>query len=451
MKGSIWIAISSNYPRALLIATLLEADCPDDTNSSSFLDLESYIYRKFAHKMQRDSSISLSHIPMVLFGAQNSEDDAYTSRRVSSASTASSHPSLPRTPSSAHETANYHWRDSRHSDVDRLASLREAFDNKSEYNSSPDEPITPERGIINVDVERSGWNVAYKSPVRSLSVLSPTSAGSTERKHRVVRSASSASQSSVRLWPQRPPVQRDPVIEEEISRLSLYNDEDSDPTKEDEDVSQPSESDDAVDATLRRRRHIRRPARAKQDTPRRLPPLPGTLVHSHSTAARYAAVPGPSPGQGWPGTSQSSVAMESVFDELSHDSRRRSHTISGFQPSRIRPLPVPANRQQEQQRPQPPPSTAPKAKLPRLRLATLSPTDPAEANEANAVLTKTPNRRFHPLGFGGGAFVAPPMPQDAGSRLDWELIEDLLEAGDELDADDAPTPIARPLPRQGAN
>lgn len=407
--------------------------------------------------MQRESTISLSHIPMVLYGQENHENYPASSRRVSSASTASSLPSLPRTPSSARDSHDYYWRESKSSDVDRLASLREAFDQTEYSPSDSNTPLTPNSLQIHtdtVDVERSGWNLSYKSPVRSLSVISPAG---TERTHRVSRSASTVGPGgSVRPWPQRPaptPV-AEREIEEEISRLSMYEEVEEDDDyqgKTDDERSQRSgsDADTGIDASLRRRRHIRRPARAKQQTPRRLPPLPGTLVHSHSTAARFtstaptasfiAAADVPSNMMG--------VLLDDGLEGMG-DLRRRSHTISGLPSSRIRPLPLPTPANQNVQSPPPgpvasppppPPTqirTVPKAKVPRLRLA---PVDPSEAAEADAVLTKTPNRRFNPLGSAGFS-AAPPMPQDASSRLDWDLIEDLLEADF---VDDTPTPIAR--------
>lgn len=403
--------------------------------------------------MQRESTISLRLLPMVLFGHENQDNmqgySSENSRRVSSASSTSSFPSLPRTPSSARDSHDYYWRDSRSSDTDRLASLREAFDQSECSHEEPiignGTPITPGGLLVNPGVERSGWNVDYKSPVRSLSVISPSSTNSAERRHRVTRSASTASSSSsVRPLPQRPlhmPVP-EKVIEEELSRLSLYEDNEDARNSSDDETSQPSgsDADGSADASLRRRRHIRRPARAKKETPRRLPPLPGTLVHSHSTAARFAP-----PHLGSP--SNQFIELDSQFDGTG-DLRRRSHTISDIPINRVRPLPLPAPPAPlPKQLPQPTnlPANPPKPKVPRLRLATLSPTDPSEAAEANAVLTKTPNRRFNPLGLGGGPFVAPPMPQDASARLDWELIEDMLEADF---VDDTPTPIARPW--QGA-
>jgi hypothetical protein len=89
------------------------------------------------------------------------------------------------------------------------------------------------------------------------------------------------------------------------------------------------------------------------------------------------------------------------------------------------------------------------ADVPPLRIATMSLR--STPSEADAVLTKTPNRLFNPM---GNAFVPPPMPQDAGSRIDWDLIEDILEVDGEMAELEAPiaeleTPTAKPRETTG--
>jgi hypothetical protein len=390
---------------------------------------------------QRVSSVSLSHLPIVLFNLDNQKPDSEmnsdTSRRVSSASTSSS---LPRTPSSAHGDLNDHlWNDS-----GRLGSLREAFSN-SDYGSEDSHTIPATHGsgmnlspgtsvLFRDSLERSGWNVECKSPVRSLSVLSSTS----ERLgHRLTRSATTSG-SSVRLWPSLPPQAqgREGQLQEELASLRDEGDDQggSDESKTDEENSDaagsqpPSEPEDGA---LRRRRHIRRPKRAKQEQPRRLPPLPSSnaLVHSHSTAARYISVPfDTDPTATVLGNTFSSTTEDSfTCPSGAGDSRRRSHTISDLPANRVRPLPSLNTK---------PNRTVRKvAAIPPLRITTLSLR--SSPSEAEAVLTKTPNRRFNPL---GSNFVPPPMPQDAGTRIDWELIEDILEVDGEI----AETPIAIP-------
>lgn len=402
-------------------------------------------------EQQRDSSISLTSLPIVFFDLHNpknlSEMNENISRRVSSTSTSSS---LPRTPSSAHgELNDYLWRD-----PDRLASLSEAFSNPDCVSEDPHTTLaTPasamsSRGttvLIRESRERAGWNVEYKSPVRSLSVLSPT----LERNgHRVTRSASTAS-SSVRLWPTLPPQApgHEALLSEELA--SLRGGVDSDEGKTDEENSDgagsqpPSESEDSA---LRRRRHIRRPSRTKQTQPRRLPPLPSSnpLVHSHSTAARYITAPfnaiADSTATSNSGSAFSANPVETLEGSPGAADFRRSHTISG---DRIRPLPPPTpNRNRHH-------NVRKVADVPPLRIATMSLR--STPSEADAVLTKTPNRLFNPM---GNAFVPPPMPQDAGSRIDWDLIEDILEVDGEMAELEAPiaeleTPTAKPRETTG--
>ena len=408
----------------------------------------------------RESSISLARLPIVLFNLdihQNSRRMSENgSRRVSSASTSSS---FPRTPSSAHtELHEYLWRD-----PDRLSSLRETFSN-SDYGSEDGHatPITPpsamsisgEAGVlVRQDLERVGWNLGYKSPVRSLSVTSPTP----ERYgHRIVRSVSTYSP-SVRLWPRLPPQAngQEKLLEEELATLRSEGEgrESSDEGKTDEEMSDGASSQQE-DPTLRRRRHIRRPTRAKQDLPRRLPPLPlsNTLAHSNSTAARFVSTPfdddnttpDPTASNNSANTFYTTTTSGGDIDlalttssTAANDFRRRSHTINDLPANRIRPLPPPSKQHTVRN-----PTTVRRqaVPIPPLNLATLSLR--SSPSEAEAVLTKTPNRRFNPM------VVPPPMPQDAGNRLDWNLIEDILEIDGEMA--DLETPIATPpekLPR----
>jgi hypothetical protein len=360
--------------------------------------------------------------------------NANTPKRVSSDSTSSS---LPRTPSSAHGDLSDHlWNDS-----GRLGSLKEAFSN-SDYGSDDTHTISATHGttmnlspetsvLFRGSIERSGWNVECKSPVRSLSILSSTS----ERYGHRLTSSDTTTSSSVRPWPSLPPQAQgsERQLEEELASLRDEGDDQggSDESRTDEENSDaagsqpPSEPEDGA---LRRRRHIRRPKRAKQEQPRRLPPLPSSnaLVYSHSTAARYMSAPfDTDPTATGPG-STFSPTIEDPFAWTSGtgDSRRRSHTISDLPANRVRVLPSPITNPNRNARKV--------AAVPPLKITTMSLR--SSPSEAEAVLTKTPNRRFNPL---GNAFVPPPMPQDAGNRIDWNLIEDILE----VDGETAEIPI----------
>jgi len=190
----------------------------------------------------------------------------------------------------------------------------------------------------------------------------------------------------VRPWPKPPGKHEEaPDLWEEAQRLSiLENDSDEDFSEQE----RRSETPESEGGSLRRRKHVRRPTRAKPDLPRRLPALPTTLVHSQSTAGRYMTTP-------------ESDWAQSVTTDI----RKRSHTLNK-PPSTVRSLPDPL----------------PNKRIPQLKLATLELR--SLPSETAAVLTKTPNRPSNPL---GSLSVAPPMPAEAGVQIDWDLIGDVLE------------------------
>lgn len=328
----------------------------------------------------------------------------HSSRRTSTASTSS----LPRTPASAHfERELYSWSES---EPGRLP-LVEAFASPSSESESSSTltcgslstSMTPLHLLPRIGEEQDASWVEHKSaPVRALTISSPYPM----QHHSIPRAATFHSIPTapiVRPWP-RPPQARHPEapnLWEQARGLSIIE-ADSDDTSSDRErrsISPESES-----GSLKRRKHVRRPSRQRPELPRPLPALPTGLSHSQSTAGRYANL-------------HASVSNDLATSDL----RRRSHTVNSL-PSAVRPLPAVSR-------------PLPEKRVPPLKLSTLELR--SLPSETGAVLAKTPNRPTNPM---GSMFAPPPMPTDASSQIDWDLIGDALE----IDGDMVATPTALP-------
>ncbi|PVG01005.1 hypothetical protein CPB86DRAFT_135645 [Serendipita vermifera] len=415
-----------------------------------------------------------------------------SSRRTSAASTASS---MPRTPSSARWARDeLHWRDSGHIQLgDAFHSPTYASEESSTMSMTPITPLShgheQHTTFKHLSAEHPGWS-------RSLSTtIAPRDLeGAGFMPSRVARSAtfhagfhsSGSTTAVIRPWPKPPNNTNTNCLNEsslssshgasplrherfssmsEISRMSLdenimsdgYDDDDDDDEGDGSGGGPLAESDD--NGNLRRRQHIRRPTREKLQLPRPLPPLPnGNLAHSQSTSARFVSTP-INRGGDEPQDDHSLVRSTAT----PHNPVRRAHTFNALSGS-FRPLPTIAasattpteeeknanSGDEDQTGGRTPlassssvPAGAPKERNNKkqssalqLKLSTLQLR--SNPSEAAAVLTKTPNRRFNPLGniFGD---TAPPMPADASSRIDWSLIGDALEIDGELG--DTPSPL----------
>jgi hypothetical protein len=396
-----------------------------------------------------------------------------SSRRTSAASTASS---MPRTPSSARWVRDeLHWRDSGHI---QLASAFDGSDYISEESSTLSiTPVTPlshgheqHTTLKHLGAEQPGWSRSLSTTIAPRDLEDPTFMA-----NRVARSAtfhsgfSHSGSAAIRPWPKPPnssmmtessrssshgasPLRHERLSSmPALSRMSLDENMGRDYDDEDDDGTGPlAESDD--NGNLRRRQHIRRPTRERLHLPRPLPPLPnGNLTHSQSTSGRFISTP--TDGSGDP-MRQEDHSLSSSPPPHSHPVRR-AHTFNALSGS-FRPLPTitasattpteeKCNGDEDQfsgsttpsaSSPSPVPAGPPKERNTKkqsalqLKLSTL--TLRSDPSEAAAVLTKTPNRRFNPLGnvFGDSA---PPMPVNASTKIDWSLIGDALEVDGDLE------------------
>jgi hypothetical protein len=324
-----------------------------------------------------------------------------SSRRTSTASTSS----LPRTPASAHfEREPYSWVDpARLPLVGGFTSPSCDSETSSSLTCTPLTPsVATSNALTRIGEEQDTSLVKPKStPMRALTMSSPYSV----QYARVARSATFHSPSNlvgVRPWPKPPGKHPEaPDLWEEAQRLSIVEVDSDEASSEHERGSETPESEGG---SLRRRKHVRRPTRAKPDLPRPLPALPSTHIHSRSTAGRYMSTP-----------------ISDWDQPVTSDIRRRSHTLNNL-PSTALPTPS---------------KTLPDKRIPQLKLATLELR--SLPSEAAGVLTKTPNRPSNPF---GSLSVAPPMPADASSQIDWDLIGNALEVDGEM----AATPNGLPKP-----
>lgn len=383
----------------------------DIANLTYYLSLQWLI--KQLHCMGRDwyldPALLYSRLLLLLHADRRSSEiftkmSGGSSRRTSTASTSS----LPRTPASAKfERDGYSWADS------GSPPLVDAFTGPSlESQSSPSiahsvatssGATTGHLACIGED-EDATWHLNPKSaPAHALTF----SSAHQDLHENLSRPATyhSTFDPVVRLWPQPPPQHpnpEDPKLWEEVQKVATMEPESYSAYREDEGRSSTPESEGD---TLKRRRHIRRPSRQKPGSSRPLPPLPSAaLSHSQSTAGRFVHAPATIP----------------EGDELpTPDMRPRPHTLNVLT-SAARPLPPVARQIPQRETPSPP----------QLKLATLDLR--SLPSETGAVLTKTPNRPTHPF---GDFTTAPSMPADAGTQIDWDLIEDMLEA-------DVPTPVS---------
>jgi hypothetical protein len=234
----------------------------------------------------------------------------------------------------------------------------------------------------------------------------------------------SQSQSQVRLWPQPPPLTSSSSMSEQDweSSLSGFNPTANEPESDSDTKSDNTESA-SEDGGLKRRRHIRRAGRAPPRLPRPLPPLPASmniLTHSQSTAGRFMTAP---------------IENLPISTPNPRDSLHRAHTTNWTT------VKTPTSARLPPAKSHTPKTSA--GKIPNLRLSTLGLR--SSASDANAVLVKTPNRKFN-----APFSVAPPMPTDAANTIDWELLDDALEIDSDLDMDlhlhdsDDATPLAIP-------
>jgi hypothetical protein len=324
-----------------------------------------------------------------------------SSRRTSTASTSS----LPRTPASAHfEREPDPWADPAR--LPLVGGFTSPSCDSETSSSLTCTPLTPSVATSNAlarigEEQDTSWVEPTSTPMRALTMSSPYSI----QHARVARSATFHSPSNpvgVRPWPKPPATHPEaPDLWEEAQRLSIVVVDSDEASSEQERRSETPESEGG---SLRRRKHVRRPSRAKPDLPRPLPALPSTLLHSQSTAGRYMTTP-----------------LSDWDQPMTSDFRRRSHTVNNL-PETARPLLAPSRPLLNK-------------RIPQLKLATLELR--SLPSEAAGVLTKTPNRPSDPL---GSLSVAPPMPADASIQIDWDLIGDALEVDGEM----ALTPVPKP-------